>query len=82
MLWCQEPVHRVPGASLPLPTVLLWHYSFPPARERAREEPGTLQASLDDGDGTSAVMVHVGVSFPQALLCWPQRMGWPCPYIS
>lgn len=46
-------------------------------------EPGTIQAGLDkDGDDGQVMMLHLAVSLPQALLCWLQRMGWPCPYTS
>lgn len=43
----------------------------------ASRKSGTIQARME-----MAVMLHVGVSLPQALLCWLQRMDWPCPYIS
>lgn len=57
------------GASHPCASLpFLLSCSFPP--------------SSKDGDSALAVIFHAGVSLPQALLCWPQRTGWPCPYIS
>lgn len=54
-----------------------------PSCKLAGGEPGTIQVSLSkSGNGAWATMLHVCVSLPQALLCWLQKMGWPCPYTS
>lgn len=57
----RSQIKRGPGSSLPLPAILLWHCSAPPASG----EPGTIQASLGkDGEGAWVTMPHVGVSLP------------------